>query len=63
MVSTGKTCKAFVKHPLDGPRSYTRAHRALGHTLPTMRTSEDSTHWRAVGVVSEICYRGHRGGA
>jgi hypothetical protein len=44
MVSTGKTCKAFVKHPLDGPKSYTRAHRALGHTLPTMRTSEDSTH-------------------
>jgi hypothetical protein len=63
MASIGKTCEASVKCPLDGHRSYTRACRTSGHTLPMMRTSKESTHRRAVGVVGEMGCWGQRGGA
>jgi hypothetical protein len=59
----GKTCKASVKHPLDGPSSCTRMCRTLGHTLPVTRTTEERTHWCAAKVVGEMRCRGQRGGA
>jgi hypothetical protein len=50
----GKTYKASMKRPLDGPSNCTRMCKTLGHTLSVTRTSEERTHRRAAGVIGEM---------